>query len=37
MPTTVLIDRSGSVRHVHNGYLSGYEDQYDKEIRGLLK
>ncbi len=37
MPTTVLIDRNGSVRHVHNGYLAGYEDQYDKEIRGLLK
>ncbi len=37
MPTTLLIDRNGSVRHVHNGYLAGYEDQYDKEIRGLLK
>ena len=37
MPTTVLIDREGRVRHVHNGYLEGYEDLYDKEIRGLLK
>lgn len=37
MPTTVLIDREGRVRHVHNGYLAGYEDLYDKEIRGLLK
>ncbi len=37
MPTTVLIDRDGRVRHVHNGYLAGYEDLYDKEIRGLLK
>jgi peroxiredoxin len=37
MPTTVLIDREGRVRHVHNGYLTGFEDLYDKEIRGLLK
>ena len=37
MPTTVLIDRDGRVRHIHPGYLAGYEDIYDKEIRGLLK
>ena len=37
MPTTVLIDRNGNVRHVHNGYQAGFEDQYDQEIRGLLK
>ena len=37
MPTTVLIDRDGRVRHIHAGYLAGYEDMYDKEIRGLLK
>nr|WP_295775353.1 TlpA disulfide reductase family protein [Rhodoferax sp.] len=37
MPTTVLIDREGRVRHVHNGYQAGYEDLYDKQIRGLLK
>jgi peroxiredoxin len=37
MPTTVLIDREGRVRHIHPGYLAGYEDTYDKEIRGLLK
>jgi len=37
MPTTVLIDRDGRVRHIHPGYLAGYEDTYDNEIRGLLK
>jgi peroxiredoxin len=37
MPTTVLIDRDGQVRHIHPGYLAGYEEIYDKEIRGLLK
>ena len=37
MPSTVLIDRDGKVRQVHQGYLSGYEDVYDKQIRELLK
>lgn len=37
MPTTVLIDRDGRVRHIHAGYLAGYENIYDQEIRGLLK
>ncbi len=37
MPSTVLIDREGRVRYVHKGYLAGYEDVYDKQIRELLK
>ena len=37
MPSTVLIDRDGKVRYVHRGYLSGYEDIYDRQIRELLK
>jgi peroxiredoxin len=37
MPATVLIDRDGKVRYVHRGYLTGYEDTYDKQIRELLK
>ena len=37
MPSTVLIDRDGRVRYIHKGYLSGYEDVYDKQIRELLK
>jgi peroxiredoxin len=37
MPSTVLIDRDGRVRYVHRGYLTGYEDTYDKQIRELLK
>jgi thiol-disulfide isomerase/thioredoxin len=37
MPATVLIDRDGRVRYVHRGYLDGYEDTYDKQIRELLK
>ena len=37
MPSTVLIDREGKVRFIHRGYLAGYEDAYDKQIRELLK
>ncbi|HEY1393781.1 MAG TPA: TlpA disulfide reductase family protein [Methylibium sp.] len=37
MPSTVLIDRDGRVRYVHRGYLDGYADTYDKQIRELLK
>ena len=37
MPSTVLIDRDGNVRYVHRGYRAGYEDNYDKQIRELLK
>ena len=37
MPSTVLIDRDGQVRYVHRGYLSGYEDHYEKQIRELLR
>lgn len=37
MPSTYLIDRDGKVRYVHRGYLNGYEDLYDKQIRELLK
>jgi peroxiredoxin len=37
MPSTVLIDRDGRVRHVHRGYRDGFEDMYEKQIRELLK
>ena len=37
MPTTLLIDRTGIVRYIHNGYRSGYEQKYVEEIRELLK
>jgi peroxiredoxin len=37
MPSTVIIDREGKVRYVHRGYLTGYEDNYEKQIRELLK
>lgn len=36
MPTTLIIDRDGKVRHVHYGYKSGYMDTYQAEVRALL-
>ena len=37
MPVTILVDREGTVRHVHHGYKPGYEQQYLNEIRSLLR
>ena len=37
MPSTVLIDRDGRIRHVHNGYKPGYEDIYQEQVRGLIR
>ena len=37
MPVTVLLDREGTVRHVHHGYKPGYEEKYLTEIRSLLR
>ena len=37
MPVTVLLDREGTVRHIHHGYKPGYEQKYLNEIRSLLR
>ena len=37
MPSSVLIDREGHVRHVHRGYKPGDEAVYADLIRGLVK
>lgn len=37
MPSTVLIDREGRVRHVHLGYKPGDESTYADLIRNLVK
>jgi len=36
MPFTVIIDRSGIVKHIHKGYLPGYEKKYDSQISKLI-
>lgn len=37
MPTTVLIDRDGNKRFHHRGYKVGYEDEYSKQVRALVR
>jgi peroxiredoxin len=37
MPSTVILDREGNLRHVHHGYEPGYENDYQDQIRALLK
>lgn len=37
MPTTVMVDRKGNKRFLHRGYKPGYEVDYEKQIRALLR
>lgn len=37
MPTTIMIDRNGMARFIHYGYKPGYEDDYEQQIRQLLR
>ncbi|AOY87353.1 redoxin [Marinobacter salinus] len=37
MPTTIMIDRDGNARYVHYGYQPGYEDEYEQQIRKLVR
>lgn len=37
MPTTVIVDRDGNLRYLHKGYKPGYERDYQKQVRTLLR
>jgi peroxiredoxin len=37
MPTTLMIDRNGNARYLHYGYQPGYEDDYEQQIRELVR
>lgn len=37
MPVTVIVDREGTVRYVHQGYKPGYEEKYLDQVRALLR
>ncbi|MEH6567641.1 MAG: TlpA disulfide reductase family protein [Halioglobus sp.] len=37
MPVTVLVDRNGDIRFMHRGYKPGYEHEYEKQVRTLIK
>jgi len=37
MPTTVMIDRDGNKRFLHRGYKEGYEIDYEKQVKKLIR
>ena len=37
MPSTVLVDRQGNIRYLHHGYKPGYENDYQTQIRELIR
>ena len=37
MPTTVLVDRDGKVRYLHQGYKSGDEIKYQQMVKKLVR
>jgi peroxiredoxin len=37
MPSTVLVDRSGTIRYLHKGYQPGLEDVYLQQVRELIR
>jgi peroxiredoxin len=37
MPATILVDRDGTIRHMHRGYKPGYEREYEKQIKALVR
>jgi hypothetical protein len=37
MPSTVMIDRTGEMRFIHHGYQAGYENEYQSQIRALIR
>jgi len=37
MPTTIIIDKDGNIRHWHRGYQAGYEDSYAEQIAQLIR
>lgn len=37
MPSTVMVDRQGQMRFIHHGYQTGYENEYQTQIRALIR
>ena len=37
MPTTVIVAKDGTMRYLHHGYKDGYENDYQTEVRTLLR
>jgi len=37
MPSTVIVDRKGTIRYIHHGYKPGDEGEYLDQIRSLMR
>ncbi len=37
MPSTIMVDRDGNMRYLHLGYMPGYEVDYEKQIKELIR
>jgi thiol-disulfide isomerase/thioredoxin len=37
MPTTIIVAKDGTMRYLHHGYQPGYENDYQTEVRTLLR
>jgi peroxiredoxin len=37
MPTTIIVDREGGIRYIHHGYKAGYENDYQDQVRTLIR
>jgi peroxiredoxin len=37
MPASFIVDRDGKLRYRHRGFVAGMADDYEREIRALLK
>ena len=37
MPSTFMVDRDGKLRYLHKGYVPGVENEYQQEIRALIR
>ena len=37
MPTTIIIDRAGKIRHVNHGFKKGYIERYQRQVQALRK
>jgi thiol-disulfide isomerase/thioredoxin len=37
MPSTVIVGRDGTMRFIHHGYKPGYENDYQTQVRALLR
>ncbi len=37
MPSTLLVDRDGNMRYMYMGYQRGYEQEYQNQVRALIR